>query len=242
MSSSLSISVILPEDSAWNQVETKICVDGQDLIGPEFDEGPRLDPEVLLGPDSPLLPEDEPREVMLAEAECTWGCCGAVFVRISRDGDQIVWDEWRNPDSELSLPEIRFDSAQYEAELARADRERSWEWSGWTVARLLTSRLREEPSVLWQWDSSLDWGRSRPDTRDHVDLAFTSPPRQVITDRWRDSGELIDYDQFLVRFQVSPELPGKQVERIVEELRASDPRKQAEVCGGYRAPRRSSVE
>lgn len=86
--------MILPEESAWNLVETKLLVDDQDLIGPEFGEGPRLDPEILLGPDSPLLPEDEPREVMLAEAECTWGCCGAVFVRVSRDGDEIVWSEW----------------------------------------------------------------------------------------------------------------------------------------------------
>ena len=58
---------------------------------------------------------------MLAEAECAWGCCGAVFVRIRRDGNGIVWDRWRNPDDpDLALTAIRFDPAQYEAELSRA--------------------------------------------------------------------------------------------------------------------------
>lgn len=41
----------------------------------------------------------------LAEASCTEGCCGALYVTIQRDGDYVLWDEWRNPDEdEIDLP------------------------------------------------------------------------------------------------------------------------------------------
>ncbi|MFH9968705.1 hypothetical protein ACH4PR_46710 [Streptomyces mirabilis] len=41
----------------------------------------------------------------LAEASCTEGCCGALCVTIQRDGDYVLWDEWRNHDEdEVDLP------------------------------------------------------------------------------------------------------------------------------------------
>ena len=126
MVSRLRAFVVPPEDSAWDVTELRLLVDGQDVVGPVFGEGPWADPRALLGPDSPLLPGEEPREVMLAEAVCTWGCCGAVFVRVRRDGSEVVWDRWRNPDDgSLALAEVRFDLAQYEAELVRAHSELS---------------------------------------------------------------------------------------------------------------------
>ncbi|MGO1055198.1 hypothetical protein [Crossiella sp. CA198] len=126
MLSRLRVTVIRPADSAWDLAEVRLLVDDEDLLAPVFDRGPGKDPRALLGPDSPLLPGAEPREVMLAEAECTWGCCGAILVRVRRDGEQVVWDQWRDPDDDsLFLPEVRFDAARYAAELARAHRERS---------------------------------------------------------------------------------------------------------------------
>ncbi|MBC6451691.1 hypothetical protein [Actinokineospora xionganensis] len=238
MSSRLITSVLLPVDSAWNTVELKLLVDDQDVIGKVFDRGPWRDPDALLGPDSPLLPADEPREVMLAEADCTWGCCGAVFVRVRRDGRQVVWDQWRNPDdSRLSMAEVRFDLAQYEAELARAHRERSWEWTGRAVARLVRARLRKESTVLARWNSGLEWTQSMFDAPGHVEVSFTSPPRHVVNDHWRATGELMDYIQFLARFPVSEEPAESQADRIVAALHGRDPRKDAVVCGGSPARR-----
>ncbi|NYH79849.1 hypothetical protein FHR84_003187 [Actinopolyspora biskrensis] len=190
MPSHLNVSVVLPEDSTWNEVETKFLIDGRDVIDPEFDTGPCLDPDMLLGSDSPLLPAKQPREVMLAEAECAWGCCGAVYVRVRRDGDQVVRDRWHNPDDDdFSLAEVRFDSEQYEAELARAHAERSWEWPGRTVARLLRTRLRAEPTALGQWNSSLGRTGSSIRTPNRVEMMFTSPSRDVVRDHLRTHGD-----------------------------------------------------
>lgn len=229
MSNLLTASVLLPEDSAWHQVELRLTVDGADLIASVFDRGPCRDPDALLGSDSPLLPGPAPREVLLAEAGCTWGCCGAIFVRISRDGDDVVWDRWRNPDDpELTLPEIRFDLAQYTAELARADGARRWEWCGRTVARL----VRDGPDVLDRWHSALDWVQSLPATRDRVDLVFTSPPRRVLAARARTAGEPVEHRQYRLRFPVTDEPAARQAERIIATLRERDPRAGAEICGG----------
>lgn len=78
-------------------VELQLWVDGQDLVAPVFDVGPNEDPDKLLGSRGTLMPAHEARENKLAEASCTEGCCGAIYVRIRRDGDQIVRDSWRNP-------------------------------------------------------------------------------------------------------------------------------------------------
>ncbi|MGW0583653.1 hypothetical protein ACWD25_48885 [Streptomyces sp. NPDC002920] len=36
----------------------------------------------------------------LAEASCTEACRGALYVTMQRDGDYVLWDEWRNPDED----------------------------------------------------------------------------------------------------------------------------------------------
>lgn len=235
--SRLSTAVVLPENSRWNALELRLLVDDQDVVGSVFDAGPGMDPDTFLGPDSPLLPADEPRELMLAEAPCTWGCCGAIFVRIHRDGSQVVWDGWRNPDDQdLLVNEVRFDRAQYEAELARAHGERGWEWLGWTVARLLRTKLRQEPSVLGQWNSSFGGVGSPVDACDRVKLTFFSPPRQAQDDYYRRVGQPMEFQQFLMQFLVNDEPAENQAERILAMLRAKDPRRNAEVCGGYPFP------
>lgn len=122
----LTVAIIDPPEAQWpNHVELRLLVDGRDVIADVFDRGPNEDPDRLLGPDSPLLPDRHPHETRVAEAICTEGCCGAIYVRVRRDGDTIVWDQWRNPDNpQFSLPAFRFDVAQYEAELARVHEDR----------------------------------------------------------------------------------------------------------------------
>ncbi|MGW6936845.1 hypothetical protein ACWGE0_42830 [Lentzea sp. NPDC054927] len=65
-----------------------------------------------------------------------------------RDDDEIVWEQWHNPDdSTVPLGEFRFDVEQYEAELLRAQHDRSWEWPGRVIAR-------PKPRPITSWPPS----------------------------------------------------------------------------------------
>lgn len=97
-------------------------IDGRDIIREAFVSGPGLPPEVLLKPHGELRAEAEPREVVLAEADCTPACCGALAVTIRLDGEQVVWGGWRDLNGPAPvLPEFRFDAGEYEKEIARAE-------------------------------------------------------------------------------------------------------------------------
>ncbi|WP_327304199.1 hypothetical protein OG730_11735 [Streptomyces sp. NBC_01298] len=169
----------------------------------------------------------DPREVRLAEATCTEGCCGALYVTIRRDGDQVVWDAWRNPDDdEVGLPEFRFDARQYRAELERATLDRSWEWPARTVARLLEDELRQQTAWLERWDCELGSVSARLwEPPDQFHLFLFHPGRSAIT-------EDRPWLQFQMTLNISGADPATQTRRLVEELTAGDPRVAADVCGG----------
>lgn len=138
-----------------NSVETRILVDGLPLLPALFGKGPGLSPEYLVD-GGELRAGPEPREVRLAEAECTEGCCGALYVTIRRDGDEVVWDGWRGAVGPPP-PAYRFDAAAYDAEVERAERDHSWCWPARRTARLITAGLRERPELLRRWDLGLIW-------------------------------------------------------------------------------------
>jgi hypothetical protein len=97
-------------------------IDGRDILRESFVSGPGLPPDVLLRPHGELRAVPEPREVVLAEADCTPACCGALAVTIRLDGEQVVWGGWRDLNGPAPvLPEFRFDAAEYDAEIARAE-------------------------------------------------------------------------------------------------------------------------
>ena len=97
-------------------------IDGRDIIREAFVSGPGLPPDVLLQPNGELRAVPEPREVVLAEADCTRDCCGALCVTIRLDGEHVVWGAWRDLNGPAPvLPEFRFDVGEYEAEIARAE-------------------------------------------------------------------------------------------------------------------------
>jgi hypothetical protein len=58
------------------------------------------------------------------------------------------------------IPPIRFDRAQYEAEVARAHRDRSWEWPDRTCARLVREHL-ERSEELDARGYTLEWAGAR---------------------------------------------------------------------------------
>ncbi|MFI5940203.1 hypothetical protein ACIBCB_08025 [Streptomyces uncialis] len=191
-----------------------------------FDEGPADDPRYLLGQHAPLHATDTPREVRLAEAKCTEGCCGAVYVTIRREGQHVVWSGWRNPDEDdIDLPELRFDVNQYDAEVRRASTDLSWEWPARTVARLLEERLRKCVGWLTTWECELGAVTAWHWEPDQISVFLFHPGRSAIR-------EDRPWLQFRTTLPVSEDDPGDQAERLEARLTAEDPREVAEVCGG----------
>ncbi|WP_406159461.1 hypothetical protein OG298_19775 [Streptomyces sp. NBC_01005] len=143
-------------------VETRILIDGRPLVPAAFGRGGAHAPEYLLD-SGRLRATDEPREVQLAEAYCTEGCCGALHVTIRRDGDHVIWSHWRRPTPPPSLlparelPEYRFEAAAYDAEIARAENDHSWAWPARKTARLIAAGLRDRPDLLTRWDVEPGW-------------------------------------------------------------------------------------
>ncbi|WP_377464821.1 hypothetical protein [Micromonospora sagamiensis] len=123
--SRLALDVVVPDSTQGSAVvEVRPWIDGRDILTEAIAAGPGSDPGELLGPDGSLIADVEPHEVRLATAECTEGCCGALYVTVRREGDHVVWSGWRNPDEqEVDLPEFRFDAEEYRTEVERAARE-----------------------------------------------------------------------------------------------------------------------
>ncbi|MFD9103165.1 hypothetical protein ACFVZN_19065 [Streptomyces virginiae] len=164
-----------PDSSA---VETRILIDGVPLVPAAFGKGSGNPPEYLLD-SGRLRAAPEPREVQLAEAYCTEGCCGALYVTIRRDGDEVVWDGWRGAVGPPPPP-YRFDATAYDAELARAERDHSWCWPARSTARLIAAGLRDRPDLTSRWEVAMSWVATDwrdPDTT-VVQLRFTpsAPP------------------------------------------------------------------
>ncbi|MEU9314971.1 hypothetical protein [Streptomyces sp. NPDC048295] len=223
----LSLRIVVPPlGSRQGSVECRPLIDGRDVLAEVFDAGPADDPRSLLGPDAPLRATDTPREVRLATAECTEGCCGAVYVTIRREGQHVIWSGWRNPDEgDVDLPELRFDVGQYEVEVRRASTDHSWEWPARTVARLLEERLRKDVGRLTTWEcepgavSAWHW------EPDQINVFLFHPGLSAI-------GEDRPWLQFRMVLPVSGDDPADQAELLEARLMAEDPREVAEICGG----------
>ncbi|MFH9298317.1 hypothetical protein [Streptomyces sp. NPDC017520] len=223
----LTLHIVVPDPPQRGaSVEVRPLVDSEDILADVFAEGPGEDPGYLLLPDGPLTAGPEPHEVRLAEATCTEGCCGALYVTIRRDGDHVVWSEWRNPDEDnVDLPEFWFDAREYQTEVERAVADHSWEWPARTVARLLELDLREHAGWLARWECELGGVSAWLWEPDQINLFLFHPGRSAI-------GEDRPWLQFRMVLHVSSDDPESQAARLAEQLVAGDPRQTAEVCGG----------
>ncbi|MFG2819088.1 hypothetical protein ACGFX4_06620 [Kitasatospora sp. NPDC048365] len=167
-----------------------------------------------------------PHKVRLAWSGCGWEeCCGALYVTVGRDGEQVVWTDWQDrANPEIDLPELRFAAPRYEAEVLCAEADRGWEWPAGAVARLLEARLKGREDWLARWDCGLEgvWAsRVQPD-RIHVVLMH--PPNGEDSDR--------PWLQFGTALPISADDPSAQAEQLEAQLTAGDPRVDAEVWGG----------
>lgn len=176
----------------------------------------------------------EPREVQLAEASGTEGCCGALYFTVRREADQVVWENWRQtmPGSREPAPELsvyRFDASAYDAEIARAETDCSWSWRTRTIARLIKAGLIEQPELLSRWDADRGWISSGFDDPDTAVVTFWYAPGAGV---WQ-TGTSRQSPQFrwvIPDDGTSPKAQAAALRRLAEE----DPKSYARVCGGSR--------
>ncbi|MGW0927464.1 hypothetical protein [Streptomyces sp. NPDC002644] len=125
----LKISV-LPPGPRYPVPTVRVWIDGEEAVEAAVGPGGRGRPAVVLlppGRPSPLRATEEPRRVALGEPGCTGGCCGWLSVVVWRCGGVVEWADWEVPALEQPPPAYHFDADAYDAELARAERERWWE-------------------------------------------------------------------------------------------------------------------
>ncbi|MFF4696220.1 hypothetical protein [Streptomyces chattanoogensis] len=231
----LRVEVTVRDPADPDTVETRLLIDGRPLVPEAFGRGPANSPEYLLD-SGRLRATAEPREVQLAEAYCTEGCCGALRVTICREGQYVVWRNWNRPATLPSrqpppaLPEYRFDAAAYDAEIARAENDHSWAWPARITARLIAAGLRDRPDLLTQWDARLGWVGTDFNDPDTAVLSFTFWPGIATGQRYENGPWL----QFIWSLPDNGTPPEDQAATALQRLATADPKGYAEVKGGSR--------
>ncbi|MDN3020380.1 hypothetical protein [Streptomyces sp. S.PB5] len=229
--STLTLQHRIPQQ--WDRdpwAEVRPLIDGADVLKEVHPDGVAPSCRLWTGPAEswPLTATEEPRRIMITEPSCTAGCCGALYVTVRREGDQVIWDAWENTSDITALPEeFRFDLAQYEAELARAAADRSWEEPVDTAARLLHETLVDS-GWFARWGCVLTCVSPRREEPglpeaftgpEGVDVMFHQAPGPD-TERMAFYG----YELFITRDEPVEE----QVRRLADRILADDPRKTAE--------------
>lgn len=226
--SGLAIRVAVPSTSAPER--THLLLDGVPLATRLFNSGFAGSRDRVLDPKGGLRAGAEPHEVWIAEADCTEGCCGALRATISRDAEVglVVWEVDATRGSKVE-GRFEFDVDAYDAEVARAEADHSWEWPARRAARLLEDRLRAEPELLIRWGCGPGWARSWNYERTKLRLFFSYP-------------EPPNSDRPCLQFEYVAEMPDAAVvddeavnalvDRIAGQFRGTDPKSLARVCGG----------
>ncbi|WP_437076610.1 hypothetical protein [Streptomyces sp. enrichment culture] len=229
--STLTLQHRIPDDWAADPwAEVRPLVDGVDVLRAAHPEGLAPSCAYWRGPAEswPLAVAQEPRRVMISEPTCTAGCCGALYVTIRREGDHVLWESWENTSGTAAVPpEHRFDRAQYEAELARAASDRSWEEPVDTVARLLEERLVDS-GWFERWGcvlTSVSPRREEPGLPEEL----TSPEGvDVHFHQVGGPGERMDRYQYEL-IVIGDHPVEEQARRLAAQIMADDPRKTAGV-------------
>ncbi|WP_177181904.1 hypothetical protein [Streptomyces sp. TLI_105] len=198
-------------------------IDGRDVLEEMHPDGDSscYQQKWLGSPETwPLWASREPRRVELSNNDCDTGCCGGVFVTIQRRGGHVEWMSWENTnDIRVPIPpEVRFDAAQYDAELARVVADHSWEAPVDTAARLLAHRI---VATGWykRWDCQPSLHGIRVQERGES-AAVVMP---FVAGQFEGSGTF----HCRVMSVSAQESVEEQVRRFVEQITATDPRESA---------------
>lgn len=221
----LALRPVVPHPNAMRKgAGIRPSIDGRDVLAEIHPDGDSscYQEKWLSAPETwPLWAAEEPRRVELSNNDCDTGCCGGVFVTIQRRGDRVEWVSWENTNDIRGPvpPEIHFDAAQYDAELARVVADHSWEEPVDTAARLLAHRVADGH---WyeRWDCRPFVNGIR--VRERGEAAEVIMP--FVTGRFDEGGTYRWH-----ALHVSAEEPvEEQVQRFVEQIMATDPRESAE--------------
>jgi hypothetical protein len=219
------IHVVVPDPQpvGFPQIEARIVIDGMPVVATAFDKGSAESPERLVHRGQ-LRATCDPREVRLAEAYCTEGCCGGLYVTITREGPEVLWKDWRSSMPGDPPQEVRFDAAEYDREVARAEQDHSWEWPARTVARLVAEQFHADPAILGRWDCRPGWCTAWLKDFDTARLTFHYPDRTGSLDEpWVQFGVLVD---------VRDRDPEAVAAEVIKSMRDIDPKTTAEIIGG----------
>ncbi|MGK5734206.1 hypothetical protein [Streptomyces sp. URMC 124] len=212
---------VIPSDpkDRYGSPEVRPLADGTDFLERDYGGVICGDARTWLLPGGPFAVGETPHEVELA-AWCTCAC-RTLDVTMRREGDTVVW-EWDEPGSSYAgyaeyADGLRFDAGQYDAEVERAIKDRSWEWPSAAVARLLGDALRSDADRLDAWTCEVGAVWSPPGTLDEIRLFFRDYVRQP-DGSWGFRGH------FGTTRPVTDEDPAAQAERLAREIMSGDPR------------------
>jgi hypothetical protein len=155
-------------------------------------------------------------------------------VTIRREGDQVVWRDWRRPTTrqpQAELPECRFDAADYDTEIERAENDRSWAWPARNTARSIAAGLRDQPDLLTRWDGQVGWIGTDFHDQDTTVVSFTYWPGLAAGQRDKDGPWL----QFIWSLPDDGTPPENQAAAALRQLAEQDPKTYAQVRGGSRS-------
>ncbi|MFF8828470.1 hypothetical protein [Streptomyces sp. NPDC015131] len=228
--STLTLQHRIPDDWAADPwAEVRPLVDGVDVLKAVHPAGLAPSCRHWRGPAEswPLTVTQEPRRVVITEPTCTAGCCGALYATLRREGCRVIWDAWENTSNATALPaDICFDASQYDAELARAAADHSWEQPVDTVARLLEQTLTGS-GWFERWSCVLTGvspRREEPDlpeqltTAEGVDVEFRHAPAPGERARFYTYALAVAHDRPVE----------EQVRHLAALVLADDPRRSAE--------------
>ena len=161
---------IVPSPSS-NDHEVQLFADDQEVIAGL--DGLGLDPDDFFAANAAIV-AGKPRDARVGRCDCGVVGCGDLSIRIERDGEEIVWG--------VAGTELRFDAAQYDAELARAAADHSWESRERTAERLVRERVDRraltKAGLVFEWAS----GRARPRLFTIALHTTSAPDRQIFVE------------------------------------------------------------
>ncbi|MDN3240308.1 hypothetical protein [Glycomyces tritici] len=229
----LAIRIAVPAPATGQPPRTHLVVDGVPLVTNLFDLGVPDSPSRLLHRKQGLRARAEVHEVWLAEADCTEGCCGVLAAQIRRDeaSGQVLWEVKATRSRSEPTP-FTFNADEYDAEVARAEEDRSWEWPALQAARLLNQRLRDEPALLDRWDCRNGGVGSWNSDRSLLQLHLWHPEPPNPDRPWLQFKYPV---KVLDSITVDNGAIAARVEEILERLRTTDPKLAGQVCGGSQA-------